>query len=604
MKQTMNNLLFYLRILWQKNKSYFWGFFSLVLAEALTVLIATVLPKVLLQGLLKQDVQRFFADFAVLTVLSCICAFVCAYYSVKNSDIFVGLGFRLKESIQQRALTMRFALTEDPVTLNKIKGALDAVDRFVPSIHQSGVKALSNGLILAAFFVWLISFQPLLLLLSLLNVAVNLMMQNRAKSYRYANKEKSIALNRKKDYVFGLMYDYRYGKEIRLYDLKGWLFSIYEYYKIQYCQLNQRLMRRHFTAAVVDLVFTVVRETSVYLYLIYLFTRGGLTIDAFVFYTGIMASFGAAGVSFAEAATDFADAIRNVDEYKRFLEADLMESFVDGEISDIDSFDIEFQDVSFRYPGSEKYVLRHFSYRIKSGRHIAVVGLNGAGKSTIIKLLCGLYDDYEGEITVGGRDIRNLSRAARLHIFAAVFQESQVLAATVLENITLTEEKMPDMTERAENALRQVGLYDKVMSLSQKLDTPVTRVLADNGIEFSGGEQQKLMLCRAIYKDSPVLILDEPTAALDALAENAVYENFHAISRGKTVLFISHRLNSTRFCDEVLLLKDGRVVEQGTHEALYECKGEYYRLFKLQAEQYLRSREQEESNMEEKHEEG
>lgn len=176
------------------------------------------------------------------------------------------------------------------------------------------------------------------------------------------------------------MYDYGYGKEIRLYGIKDWLVSIYTYYKDQCFRLNRQIQRRHFAAAIGELLFTLMRETVVYVYLIFLFVRGGLTVDNFVLYTGIAASFAAVGVAFSGAVTDFADAVRHIDEYRRFLEEENEDRKADGSLPDKETYAVEFRDVSFRYPDSETYVLHHFSYRIEAGKHVAIVGLNGSGQ--------------------------------------------------------------------------------------------------------------------------------------------------------------------------------------------------------------------------------
>lgn len=587
MKRILVNCAFYLRLLWRKNRFYFIGFVLLVLASAGAPLITAVLPKVMLHDLLVNTPQKFFVDFAGLALISCLCSMLSAYYSFKNIDVFVGIKFRLKEAIQERAMTMPFAQTEDPMMLTKIGSAMSAVDCFVSTIHNAGVILLSNGLVLVVYCSIIISFQPLLAVLFACNIAASLFLQNQAKKYQYERKMQSTTLKRKKDYVFGLMYDYGYGKEIRLYGIQDWISSIYNYYKAQCCQLNQRIQSRHFLAAAVDILFTLVREAIVYIYLVFLFTQGRLTVDNFVLYTGIAASFAAVGIAFSGAVTDFADAIRNIEEYRKFVEDVYLNEEPTGSLPVKGAYEVCFQHVSFRYPGSETFVLHDFSYQIEAGKHVALVGLNGAGKSTLIKLLCGLYDQYDGLITVDAVDIRTLSRAERSRIFAAVFQESKVLSATVLENITLSEQNTPEMTEKAVDALRQIGLYERIMALPQQLKTPVTRILEDRGFEFSGGERQKLVIARALYKNGSVLILDEPTASLDPIAENDLYENFHAISKGKTALFISHRLNSTRFCDDIILMQDGKVLEHGPHSLLYERKGAYYRLFQLQAEQYI-----------------
>ena len=229
-------------------------------------------------------------------------------------------------------------------------------------------------------------------------------------------------------------------------------------------------------------------------------------------------------------------------------------------------------------------IIRNMSLTLRPSEKIALVGLNGAGKTTFVKLLCGFYDPDEGRVLLNGIDIREFNRQEYYDLFSAVFQEMSMLDLTVAEHVAQTAVNI-DM-DKVADCLEKAGLTAKVESLPQGLQTHVGKIAFLEGVEFSGGEMQRLMLARALYKDGPVLVLDEPTAALDPIAENDIYMKYNEMTKGKTSLFISHRLASTRFCDRILFLQDGVISEEGTHEQLLSLGGEYAKLFHVQARYY------------------
>ena len=246
---------------------------------------------------------------------------------------------------------------------------------------------------------------------------------------------------------------------------------------------------------------------------------------------------------------------------------------------------IEFRDVSFRYPGSETDVLKHVSTTLHAGRKQALVGANGAGKTTFVKLLCRLYDPTEGQILLNGRDIREYDYEEYLRLFSFVFQDFRLLALPLGENIAAGAEYDP---AKAEDCIRKAALEDRYRTLPDGLKTYLYRDVSGDGVELSGGEAQKTALARALYKDAPVIVLDEPTAALDPIAEEAVYEGFSAMTGDKTAVYISHRLSSCRFCDEITVFDSGRIVQKGTHAELLEQKGgRYLELWNAQAKYYV-----------------
>ena len=250
------------------------------------------------------------------------------------------------------------------------------------------------------------------------------------------------------------------------------------------------------------------------------------------------------------------------------------------------NYQIEFRDVSFRYPGAETWALRHVNMKFRVGSRLAIVGENGSGKTTFIKLLCRLYDPQEGEILLNGIDIRKYNYRDYMGVFSVVFQDFQLLSQSLGSNVAGSVQYDP---ERVKQALTDAGFGERLSTLGKGLDTILYKDLSEDGVDISGGEAQKIAIARALYKNAPFIILDEPTAALDPLAEAEIYSKFNEISGDKTAIYISHRLSSCIFCDEIAVFHQGRVIQQGTHEALLaDTNGKYHALWTAQAQYYTR----------------
>ena len=250
----------------------------------------------------------------------------------------------------------------------------------------------------------------------------------------------------------------------------------------------------------------------------------------------------------------------------------------------VDACELKLEHVSFRYPGAEEDTIHDLDLTVRPGEKLAIVGLNGAGKTTLVKLLCGLFDPTEGRVLLNGVNVRDFNRREYYGLFSAVFQEFSILDVTVAENIAQTNENID--TQKLWDCIEKAGLTQTIQKLPKGLDTHVGREVYLDGVLFSGGQTQRLMLARALYKDGAILLLDEPTAALDPLAENDIYQKYKDMTAGKTSLFISHRLASTRFCDRIIFIADGRITEEGTHDQLLARGGAYARLFEIQSRYY------------------
>jgi len=246
---------------------------------------------------------------------------------------------------------------------------------------------------------------------------------------------------------------------------------------------------------------------------------------------------------------------------------------------------IEFKDITFRYAGSESNVIEKFNLKIGKGEKLAIVGVNGAGKTTLIKLLCGLYHPSSGEILVNGNNICKYNRDEYYSILSAVFQDIYIMPISIAKNIALCKEEKIDR-KRVLQCLKLAGLKDKIDTFTKGIDTKLMKSMNQTATDLSGGELQKLVLARALYKNAPIIILDEPTAALDPIAENELYLKYGDLTKDRTSIFISHRLSSTRFCDRIVFLHKGNIAELGSHDELMKLKGKYAQMFEIQSHYY------------------
>lgn len=291
--------------------------------------------------------------------------------------------------------------------------------------------------------------------------------------------------------------------------------------------------------------------------------------------------------SFSWARNDIYQCGMFIENFRTFMSYETkMPENENGKNVDVNNTDIEFKNVGFTYEGSETPVLKNIDMTIKKGQRIAIVGHNGAGKSTFVKLLMRLYDTTEGSIEVGGTDIKEYRLSEYRDIFGTIFQDFKIFATTITNNVLLHGNVTEEDKRRAEKALKASGIYDKVDSLSNKMESQLTKEFAKDGVMMSGGELQKLAIARVFAKNSEICILDEPSSALDPMSEYEIFENMLKACEGKTVIFISHRLSSTVMADKIYMLEEGRIIEQGSHEELMKQNGKYAEMYNMQAKKY------------------
>ena len=396
---------------------------------------------------------------------------------------------------------------------------------------------------------------------------------------------------RKLEYMENVTTDFSYAKDIRLFGMQKYLakkqIDVYDEELRHWIKSRQYWIYNTIFAHGISLL----RQLIIIGWLVYSVVFNGLSIGNFTLYTASAAAFSNAINEILQALSALRERSAHTDDYRSFMDIPSVDDKAQTiPIPPADKYTFEFKNVSFKYRGQEKYALKNVNLTLHAGEKLAVVGLNGAGKSTFIKLLLRLYDVTEGCILMNGTDIRKFDRKEYYELFAPAFQDVMVFAFPVAENVSMKEPFNTDKAE-AEKMLRLAGLGDKLDKLEKGVDTELLKVLYDDGIDLSGGEKQKLALARALYKKSKIIVLDEPTAALDALAEFRLYQSFNELVGDRTAVYISHRLSSTRFCDRVAMFKDGEMVEIGTHDSLMEADGAYADMFRVQAQYYVEDKD-------------
>lgn len=344
--------------------------------------------------------------------------------------------------------------------------------------------------------------------------------------------------------------------------------------------------RRSVLAAIVGFLIVLARDGAAYGFLIGKVAAGELTAASFVLYFSAITSMSGLMGRILWTINRVLDGALEVSDFREGLETDGKLNHGKGIPVPKKAFSIEFRHVSFRYPKGEKKVLDDVSFTIKAGEKVALVGVNGAGKTTLTRLMCGLLLPDEGEILLDGHTLYEYNRDEMYTLFGLIPQSYSILPCSIAKNIACVGEDEEIDSKRLWKSIEQAGLAEKIAALPLGVNTPLGRELSNDGIELSGGETQKLLLARLLYKNPLFLILDEPTAALDPIAEDQVYHQYGEITKETTSVFISHRLASTRFCDRIFLLDGANFAEVGTHEELMAAGGKYRELFDVQSKYY------------------
>ena len=489
------------------------------------------------------------------------------------------------------SLQCKYSYTEDGEFYKLYRRAINAVrsgDASGTSVFFDQIPKVTTGV--ACFFLYsgiLAQLHVLVIVLLLLTSLVTYFFRRRENICYERTRDDYAQAEKKLYYTIGECGDSRTGKDVRVYNMKGWLTGQIHRFQGEEREILRTRRRKEYETHLVNCGLNFLRDGFAYIYLIVQTVQGKIGMGDFMLFFGAITGFSAWVTGLVDQMSMLKTANVKMNDLRSFLDIPA-EDADSGEcrIPDLsEGVEIAFEHVSFSYPGSDKEVISDLSFHIRKGEHVALVGLNGAGKSTLLKLLMGMYEPSGGKIRINGTDITKLRKRDIYSLYCAVFQDTMILPAMIDENIALKPKRDVDR-KRVEEVLSLAGLAEDFSQRGITPDSYMTDRLVEDGIYLSGGQEQKFLLARALYRDAPVLLLDEPTAALDPLAEQEIYESYQKLCRGRTALFISHRLASTQFSDWIMFLQDGRIIEQGSHEELLKAGGEYAGLYELQSHYY------------------
>ena len=582
-----NTLKYFLPIAWKIHKGYF--FFSIlemIVGAASPFVVILTQPLIIAELLGERNVQKLIIYVAIIAVGGNIIKFIESLLGQITSKYEEKFDNYFTEEMSRRVMELDFQLTESKEALDQIGLAQTGISWYSGGVHGivSECFGMITNIIKIAGAVTLIAiYAPWLFLVTAVLIAINALVQNKQNKVEVESYSRLSKINRVFGYIGWELVDFRYGKDIRLYGAEEMMAEKFESYNEENRLEWKWQADRVRPYDVIKSILGVVRDTASYLYLGIMVITGGISIPIFTQMLSV-------GFTFHDSMSNLLNNVQQIVkrtgyayEYVKFMRYPA--AIVKGNRHVEDKpHTIEFRNVCFTYPNTDVKVLDDVSLTLRQGEHLSVVGLNGAGKSTFVKLLCRLYDPTDGEILLDGVNIKEYDYEEYMSVFSPVFQDFKLFAFTVKENIALDS----DCAEKELNTLiEQVGLQKKITSLENGTDTILFKAFDENGIEPSGGEQQKLAIARALFKKSPVVILDEPTAALDPVAEYDIYRQFNDLVGGKTAIYISHRLSSCKFCDNIAVFSGGRIAEYGTHDDLVEIEnGIYSEMFAAQAQYY------------------
>lgn len=568
---------------WDKKSLKF--FFLWVPALVLQPLVTAYIPKAMIDAI---DNGVTVGDMTVIVALLSLLLTLTIWLDPFMKELVRG-GARIVR-MRYAVAAFRKTLTTDYVNIESYEGRekQKRAEAFYNARFSSGADFVEQcahflvcviGVIASSVLLYKVNY--FMILLILLTCICEFFLLKILKTKQSETTDNYSKLSGKFEYFYKLSKNAEASKDIKLYGFSDYLVKTAADFIYQIEHINAKYTKQSAAISGVRALLNLVRELVAYAYLTYLVLKNRLSVSEFIFCFGIITGFSNWIMNLVFSFMEISRCCTDCALYREFVEESVSEGKPEVDFGEVRS--IEFSNVFFTYPASDTETIRNMSFKVNKGENIAIVGENGAGKTTAIKLLCGLYYPSEGDILINGRSSKEFSSDSYFDLFSAVFQDYCFMPMTIAENITA--EQSYDK-ERLFAAFDKAGITDKINSLSEKENTLMVKDVYKNAADFSGGEKQKLLLAKAVYKNAPVLILDEPTAALDPISENELYLKYNELTEDKISFFISHRLSSTRFCDRILFIKDGAVAESGTHEELMAKKGAYYRMYQTQSMYY------------------
>lgn len=577
-----------IKVLWENDKAYlFYVFFDTVISSILPF-IELFLVKFSIDMLTNgNDIERYIYTILSLIVICFILRTTQSFLNYKRDVCGNMIGIRMYEKLYRKTMNLDYEMLLDKNIMERRELALKVIDDMHITLFTQSFKTICTNIIVLVGLISLISTMNFWVVC----FAVIIVMINAyAASYRKKAERKLdndfVSVNRKIDYFFDIGSDFSYSKEIRVYHMIEPLLLIYRKLMNTTKKLVQKLLRILLTCRIVSSVLSSLLDIMMYISLGYkVIVSKAISVGDFSLYLSTIRQFDSCMTGIVTAHIDINNHGQYVQQYLEFIDMQTVAEKSKLKLKKMKNLIFTFENVFYKYPNQEEFAISNLNLTINSGEKLAVVGENGAGKTTLVLLMLGMIEPARGRVLLNGVDIREYEIDDYLKNFSTVFQDYKIFQFKIKENVNALDESS-DSEDKINEAINKVGLYKKISSLKDGINTYIGQIFEEEGVHFSGGQSQRLAIARALYKNTQVVILDEPTAALDPRVEHEIYTKFDEISKGKTTLYITHRLASTQFCDKVIVLKEGAIEALGTHSELIKNNKYYSELYEMQAEFY------------------
>ena len=583
------NICFSVKIAWQTRKQVLIVCVGVAIISVILNLVQLyVAPTILSKVEQHASIPNLIITICGFTALLFLFSALKDYFETSRQPAEIDVRTAIIRLITRKTCDTSYPNIRDPKVL-KLKEQADMAtggnSEASEHIWRTLTSLLTNIIGFAIYLILLTNLNALLILVVVVTSGISFFVTRYINEWEVRHREEKETYEKEISYFRERAYALDFAKDLRIFGLGTWLRELQNKAHRTCAAFVNRREKAYIWANVVDVVMTLCRNGIAYAFLIHQVLAQDLPASEFLLYFTAVSGFATWVTGILKQFISLHKESISLSRIQEYLNIDEPFKFDEGiEPPQSDSYELRLENVTFRYPGTDKNILENVDLTIHPGEKLAIVGLNGAGKTTLIKLLCGFYDPTEGRVLLNGQDIRDFNRKKYYKLFSAVFQHFSIMDTTIAETVAQTTDDID--IEKVNACLDKAGLSSAIDKFPEGINTHIGREVYLDGVMLSGGQTQRLMLARALYKDGGILVLDEPTAALDPLAENDIYMKYNEMTAGKTSVFISHRLASTRFCDRILFVKDGGIAEEGTHDELLALNGEYANLFEIQSRYY------------------
>lgn len=585
-KERYSNLWFAYKFIYSANKKLIFVRIPYLIVQTVQTIIPILFVRAVINELTEgRDIKRAIMYTALMALFTLVAKVFMQLFSMWDSRENEIMSFRVHRILSETTMEMSYASLENPDVQNYVWLARN--NRF-DGILRSSTDILGALFNVIGIMSVILSLNPVVLLIIMVFCIMKMVLDILQRGLPQKYNEERVDRSRKVSYLAALMSYVPMGKEVRVNNLEKWLLNKTENsWKTELFPLDKKYNNTINGFCLLSNIIGILQSVLIYVVLSFGVLHNTMTIGDFSMYLAAAGTFSGAVMGvFGNYSGLMKQVVEYLQEYRKCISMVERQKADEGtaQIDTANGVNIEFRNVSFKYPKTDRMILENINITIKSGESLSIVGINGAGKTTFVKLLCRFYEPTSGEILVNGIPAKDIPYETYSRLLSVVFQDYKLFSFTIRENIAM--DTVSD-DARLYESLEKSGLEQRVETLPQKLDTYISKDFDPCGIELSGGEAQKLAIARAVYRDAPIIIFDEPTSALDPIAEYNIYKSFHEIAESRTAIYISHRLSSTRFTDHIALFADNTIAEYGTHIELMQLEGGMYRkMFEMQAQYY------------------